>query len=163
MLIAWLVCLPIAFLFAQLTRDVPVRSAHAAAAAYDWFGEPGTVTVTHRKTVSETSGRKRYCYGHFRPADGGPTVTDVRIHISGGCRDGRKADARLLRKDDSWLIPQKEHTAYADAGATEAILVGTFMGLFCLVVGGPFVAAALAFPVLILMTVIRRRGTDADA
>lgn len=163
LLVAWVVCLPIAFFFVQLTQDAPIRSVKAVAAANDWAGERGTVTVTHRKVYSDSSGRNRHCYGEFRPANGGPTLADVRIHLRGGCQVGRVVDARVLRKDHSWLMPQKQHTAYAGTGAGEAIVVGVLMGLFCLIVGGPFVACALAFPVLALMTLAPRRGRDADA
>lgn len=161
--VAWVVCLPIAFFFVQLTRDVPVRSVKVVAAANDWAGERGTATVTERKPYTDSSGRKRHCYGEFRPDNGGPVLADVRIHLSGACQAGRVVDTRLLRREDSWLMPQKQHIAYAGTGAGEAVAAGVLMGLFCLVVGGPFVACVLAFPVLVLRELASRRRPEAHA
>ncbi|WP_436777328.1 hypothetical protein [Yinghuangia sp. YIM S09857] len=157
LLIAFVVCLPVAWLFVQLTLDVPVRSVKAVAAANDHYGERGTVTVTHRKVVNDSSGRKRHCHGEFRPRGGGTVVPDVRVRMSGDCTVGRTLDARLLRQDDSWLIPQKDPVAYAGSGAGEAITVGVFIGLFCLIVGAPFVAAAVGIPVLVVAELWHRR------
>ncbi|MGW0662876.1 hypothetical protein [Streptodolium elevatio] len=58
----------------------------------------------------------------------------------------------MLRKQDSWLMPQKQHIAYAGTGAGEAIAVGIRMGLFCVIVGVPFVASSLVLPVLVVRT-----------
>lgn len=160
LLIAFVVCVPVAWFFVQLTLDVPVRSVKATAAAYDHYGERGTVTVTHREVVNDSGGRRRHCHGEFRPDGGGALLPDVRVHIDGACTVGRIVDARLLRKDDSWLIPQREHTAYAGSGAGEAVTIGVFMGLFCLIVGGPFLAFALAAPVLVLAELWRAHNTD---
>ncbi|MGA4544306.1 hypothetical protein ACPA54_30390 [Uniformispora flossi] len=157
MLVAWLVCLPVAFLFTQLTRDVPVRSAMAAGAALDRYGERGTVTVTHDKVVRQKSGSTRHCFGEFRPRDGGPVVTGVRVRLNGRCTPGREVDVRFLPKHtNTWLIPTRQDTAYAGTGAGEAIAITLFMGLFCLLIGGPFVVCAAAFPALVATTLARR-------
>lgn len=160
----WLVCLPLAYFFVQLTRDVPIRSGKAVAAAYGWYGESGTVTVTHGKTVVQDGGKRRNCYGDFRPNGEGATVVGVRVHLSGTCKDGRRVTVRLLRRDTrSRLIQEKENVAYAGTGGGKAIVVGLLMGAFCLVVGGPFVLCAVVFPFLLLGVCLRRRGVDRRA
>jgi hypothetical protein len=163
--VLWLICAPVAWFFVQLTVDVPVRSAKVAAAAFGWHGEKGTVTVSHEKEVYEGNGRgggskKRYCYGDFRPADGGRELTGIRVHLSGDCAKGREVAARLIRADlSSWMIPDKEDDAYAGSGWGVAIVLMLFMGLFCLLVGGLFMLCAATFPVLMVAALVRRLRT----
>lgn len=166
--VMWAVCLPLAILFAQLAYDVPVRSAKAAGAAFGWYGERGTVTVTHSEKVrTSRGGQERRCYGDFRPRGAGDAVevTGVRVHLDGGCTQGRTVDVRLLRADTgSWLIDHDEDEAFAGTGAGTPLVLLVFMGLFCLVVGAPFVLCALVFPCLmVLVAVRRRRAARSDA
>ncbi|UGQ08949.1 hypothetical protein LO772_18375 [Yinghuangia sp. ASG 101] len=163
--VLWLVCLPLAFFFGQLTYDVPVHSAKAAGAAFGWYGEDGTVTVTHVKKVTKSrGGTERRCYGDFHARDGdGAAVTGVRVHLDGGCTPGRTVDVRLLRADTgSWLIDHDDE-AFAGTGAGTPLVLLVFMGLFCLVVGGPFMLCALLFPCLMVLVAVRRRRARREA
>ncbi|MEU8136007.1 hypothetical protein [Streptodolium elevatio] len=66
----------------------------------------------------------------------------------------------MLRKQDSWLMPQKQHIAYAGTGAGEVIAVGIRMGLFCVIVEVPFVASSLVLLVLAVRTPAPRPCRD---
>lgn len=158
LVVAWLVTVPIGWFFLQLTLDVPWRAARATAAGFGWYGERGEVTVTSREKVRTSDGTRLRCYGTFRPADGGPAVERVRIHLDGTCTPGRAVEARLMRKDDdSWLIPMDDHEAFAGSGWGTPLVLLVFMGVFCLVVGGPFILYAAAGPIAIPVMWYRRR------
>ncbi|HSA51358.1 MAG TPA: hypothetical protein VLH10_14795 [Yinghuangia sp.] len=82
----------------------------------------------------------------------------MRVHLEGGCAQGRMVEARLLRKDTgSWLVKHGQDEAFAGTGAGTPLVLLVFMGLFCLVVGGPFVVCAVLFPLLMLTVVVQRR------
>ncbi|RMI38195.1 hypothetical protein EBN88_17435 [Streptomyces triticirhizae] len=166
-MLMWLVCVPVAWFVLQLVEDVPVRQARIIAAAFDWHGEKGTVTVSESKRVYEGGGRgggsmRTHCFGTFVPDDGTAPLTNIRVHV-GDCEIGRVAEARLIPKDpSSWMIPNKTDQAYAGDGWGQPLVLLLFMGLFLLIAGGPFVLCAALFPVMILLALYRRWRPTTD-
>lgn len=150
LLVLWLVCLPLAWLFVLLAVEVPVGHARMVAAAFGWYGEEGTVTITG------LVGWDQICSGTFVPDDGGAPRTGVEVHVSGSCDVGRVVTARLIRKDTGWLRLSWNDLAFAGGGRGAALSEMLMTGAFILLVGGSIISFAMQFPVTVLIELFRR-------
>lgn len=166
LLIMWLVCLPVAWFAVQLFQDVPLRAARNIAAAFDWYGERGSVTISESQKVRTGGGRggsrqETHCFGDFVPDDGSTPLPHVRVHV-GDCDEGRVVTARLVRKDlSSWVMPHDKDEAFAGHGWGTPLVLLLFMGTFLLIAGGPFVLCAVLFPVMMLQALVVRLRSSA--
>lgn len=162
LLVMWVICLPAAWFFGHLIKDIPIRNAVVVAAGLDWAGERGTITVARAQRVYEGGGRGGghrtvYCFGDFTPTGESLPLRDIRTHVDGPCEAGRVFPARLVRADPSnWIDGADQDQAYAGAGWGSALFVGVFMGAFLLIVGGIPIVCAVLFPIMILRNLYDR-------
>ncbi|MGI5219193.1 hypothetical protein [Nocardia sp. CA-290969] len=162
LLVMWLICLPLAWFFGHLIKDIPIRAAVVVAAGLDWAGERGTTTITRSELVSEGGGRggshrTTYCFGDFTPAGQLPPRRDIRVHVEGPCEAGRVVPSRLVAGDPAnWIDGTEQDQVYAGAGWVSAMFLGVFMGAFLLLVGGIPIVCAVLFPVMFLRNLYDR-------
>lgn len=105
--------------------------------------------VTEPPTVSAISHRRTDLSG----------LHDIRVHVDGGCEAGRVLPVRLVRADPAnWIGGNDQDQAYAGTGWGSALLVGLFMGVFLLLVGGIPIVCVVLFPLMLLQGLWTGRG-----
>ncbi|MGW5383601.1 hypothetical protein [Nocardia sp. NPDC003963] len=156
LVVLWVLCLPLAWFSVHLIGDIPVRNAKVVAAGLDWAGERGDVTVLRSEEVYERDSRgggrrTMHCYGDFAAAEGSGGFADIRVHVNGACEPGRVLPARLVRADPgNWIGGNDRDQAYAGAGWGSPLIVGLFMGVFLVLVGGIPIVGVVLLPLLFL-------------
>ena len=117
-LIAWLILIPISLIILFFLLLFPyglyihtLAFLNGLTASLEWGGEPGTVTLLGKGTISTSRGEQTKCLGKFISSHGG-TSQKVIVHTPNTCERNKTLPARFIKGQNTILSGLEQDTAW---------------------------------------------------
>lgn len=158
----WLMLIPVSLIILSILLLFPyalfihtIALIDGLAASQEWGGEPGTVTITGKGTISTSRGKQTKCLGEFISADG-HTSRKVIVRTPSPCESGKIVPARFVKGQNTFLFGLEQDIAWVK-GSKDWILNLLLVMLFAAM----SILSALPI-VLITKSILKKKRAPRD-